>query len=205
MDVKLVVTKGKHAGTAVPVPGPKFLIGRGEECQLRPNSDLISRQHCALLLEEGRLVVRDFNSRNGTFVNDQRVDGQHELKNGDRLRVGQLEFEVQFTVTVGGKKKPKVTSIREAAERVVQSAAGEALDVSEWLTQTETNAGAALSETTTFAMRSPEEEEGPKLPLKSGEKRPRTMFGEAAGGSKPTTADSRQAASDLLKRMFGQK
>ncbi len=73
MQVKLIVTQGKNAGQEVPVPGPKFFIGRAEDCDLRPQSDLISRHHCALLVEDGYVAVRDFGSKNGTFVNDQRV------------------------------------------------------------------------------------------------------------------------------------
>jgi len=38
MEVKLVVSAGKHAGTQIPVAGPLFLIGRAEECQLRPTA-----------------------------------------------------------------------------------------------------------------------------------------------------------------------
>ena len=107
MDVRLVLQGGKNHGQAIPVRGPKFLIGRAEECQLRPGSDLVSRQHCVILMAEGYVAIRDFGSRNGTHVNGERITGEHELKTGDKVKVGPLEFEVQLSVSVSGKKKPK--------------------------------------------------------------------------------------------------
>ncbi len=129
MDVKLVVIGGKHAGQKVPVTGPNFFIGRSEDCQLRPQSDQVSRHHAVIILEEGFVAVRDFGSRNGTYVNDERVKAERELKNGDRVRFGPLQFEVQLAVEVGGKKKPKVHSVSEAAARTVESGTDDELDI----------------------------------------------------------------------------
>ena len=102
MEVKLVVVGGRHAGKEIPVTGPQFLIGRGERCQLRPQSDMVSREHCAIVVEEGTVVVRDLNSRNGTFVNQQRVEGSRKLHSGDRLKIGPLEFEVRLATRLNG-------------------------------------------------------------------------------------------------------
>ena len=124
----------------MPVTGPKFFIGRSEECQLRPNSDLVSRHHCAIMVDEGLVTVRDFGSRNGTFVNGERIRGEEELKAGDKLKVGPLEFEVQLGVSLGGPKKSKVHNVEEAAARTVESAKAppaaadeDELDISDWL------------------------------------------------------------------------
>lgn len=113
MDVKLVVTKGKHAGRVVPVAGPKFFIGRAPECHLRSGSDLIGRHHCVILVRDGFVAVRDFGTTTGTCVNDEAVRGQQELKAGDRLAVGPLEFEVQFAVPHSGVRKPTIEEIPE--------------------------------------------------------------------------------------------
>jgi pSer/pThr/pTyr-binding forkhead associated (FHA) protein len=131
MEVKLVVASGKNAGQKIAVPGPKFFIGRAEDCHLRPNSDLVSRHHCVIVVEDGFVAVRDFGSKNGTFVNGEAVRAEQELKNGDHLKVGQLEFVIELAVTVGGKKKPKVHSIQEAAARAAQTgvASPEELDL----------------------------------------------------------------------------
>ncbi len=106
MDVKLIVVGGKHAGTEIQVPGPKFFIGRGEDCHLRPQSEQISRHHAAILLESGSVAVRDLSSRNGTYVNGERITEQTELKNGDRVQLGPLEFDVELAVSMSGRKRP---------------------------------------------------------------------------------------------------
>ena len=87
MDVKLKVVSGSNAGREIKIPIPRFLIGRGEDCHLRPKSDLISRQHCAILIEANKVSIQDL-SKNGTFVNEERVNGQRELKPGDKVRIG---------------------------------------------------------------------------------------------------------------------
>ena len=104
MEVKLVVTNGRHAGREIPIKGPKFFIGRAEDCHLRPGSDLVSRHHCVILVGEDNVKVRDFGSKNGTFVNGEQVSPECELMPGDRLVVGQLDFDVRI---VGMPERPK--------------------------------------------------------------------------------------------------
>ena len=94
MQVKLRVLRGSSAGKEIGLKGPKFLIGRAEDCQMRARSDAISRRHCAVFLRRSGVVVRDLGSRNGTFVNGSRIDGDHVLEDGDLLQVGPLEFAV---------------------------------------------------------------------------------------------------------------
>ncbi len=133
MDLKLKVLDGKNAGQDIPVRGKKFFIGRAEDCHLRPGSDLISRHHCVLLVEDGYIGVRDFGSKNGTFVNDERISGERELKTGDRLSVGPLRFEIHVNHGLAGKKRPPVGDIKEAASRTAQDASKDPFDVSDWL------------------------------------------------------------------------
>lgn len=190
MDVKLVVASGKHAGQAVVVSVPQFVIGRGPDCQLRPSSREISAHHCAILVEQGRALVSDLNSATGTFVNGTRVAAPQELKNGDRLRIGQLEFEVQLTVTIGGKKKPKIRSIQEAAARTVASAARDEADVAGWLSEPQVKQPVVDPS-------SEAEEADDAAPHKSV-----NMFGHEQQ-AKPAAASSRDAAADLLRQMFG--
>ena len=122
MRLKLVVIGGSHNGKEIQVSGPKFFIGRDRDCQLRPNSDVISRHHCALIVEDGYVAVRDFNSKNGTLVDGARVIGEQELRSGSELSVGPLRFLVQLDVAVGGEKHPPVQSVGEAAKRTAQLA-----------------------------------------------------------------------------------
>ena len=123
MEMKLVVIGGKQAGMEIPVRRPKFLVGRGEECQLRPQSHLVSRKHCAILVEKGLAVIEDFGSTNGTFVNGEKIQQRRELNNGDRIKIGTLELEARLTAGAADKKKLKVHSVQEAAARTVASTA----------------------------------------------------------------------------------
>lgn len=136
MDVTLKVVAGTNVGQELAVAPPRFFIGRAEDCQLRPKSDLISRHHCVLLVDKESLAVRDLGSRNGTFVNDERVMGERELQMGDRLKVGALEFVVHLAekAAVGpAKKRPKVNSIEEVVARTVEGAGSGETDVASWL------------------------------------------------------------------------
>ena len=95
MVVQLVVAMGGRTGQIIPVSGEKFIIGRAEDCHLRPRSDLISRYHCAILVGD-EVVVRDLGSRNGVQINGKKISAEHTLKNGDKLVVGPLEFYVHI-------------------------------------------------------------------------------------------------------------
>ncbi|HEU0224119.1 MAG TPA: FHA domain-containing protein [Steroidobacteraceae bacterium] len=71
--------------------GPQPLVvgagaGPGRRLPLAAGAG-ISREHCALLAQDGEVLVRD-TSRYGTWVNGERVEGEAVLAAGDRLRVG---------------------------------------------------------------------------------------------------------------------
>jgi pSer/pThr/pTyr-binding forkhead associated (FHA) protein len=96
MKLSLVVlTPGKTEGKVIPITLSQFVIGRDPQCHLRPASALISKRHCALLVRDGKIFLRDFDSTNGTFLNDAPVKGEVEVKNDDRLKVGPLLFVVR--------------------------------------------------------------------------------------------------------------
>ena len=216
MEVRLKVLVGPNAGKELPVTGPKFLVGRAEDCQLRPRSDLISRHHCALLIEEGLVTVRDFGSKNGTLVNGTRVRGEIELKAGDKLVIGPLEFEVVLRVAVAGKKRPKVESIKEAAVRTAEGSgsAPDLVDVEEWVKESGASTTQATTETRNFKLNETDEidlKSSPTLMVPPADDTkavtPHSKPGKAQPGKLPPmpasmTKDSGQAASDVLNKFF---
>jgi pSer/pThr/pTyr-binding forkhead associated (FHA) protein len=139
MQVKLKVLSGSNEGKEISVSTEKFLIGRSESCQLRPKSESVSRKHCIIVLKENRVLIQDLNSRNGTFVNDQRLpsDKAKVLKPGDQLRIGKLMFEVVIEHGLQAAKKPEVADVGDAAARTVEAGSNdsrfEAVDVNAWL------------------------------------------------------------------------
>ncbi len=120
MKVDLKVVGGSRSGQLIPIAIPSFMIGRAEDCHLKPRSELISRYHCVILSEEAYVAVRDLGSKNGVYVNGRRVDVEQELKNGDRLAIGPLEFEVVLTVELKSAPKPKIESIADVVARTVE-------------------------------------------------------------------------------------
>lgn len=118
MDCSLKVMSGKYAGQLIKIPGASFLIGRSEECQLRPHSDLISRQHCQITIEGDTVTAADKGSRNGTFVNGERLSGPAQLKHGDKLGVGQLIFEVLIPQSIKPQAAPVSDTVATAAAKV---------------------------------------------------------------------------------------
>jgi len=98
MVAKLIVASGKSAGRSITLKHGKILIGRAEECDIRPLGEEVSRRHCAVVAEGGGLTVQDLKSRNGTYVNGVRIAAKVTAADGDVIRVGPLELKVSCVV-----------------------------------------------------------------------------------------------------------
>ncbi|HJQ79918.1 MAG TPA: FHA domain-containing protein [Lacipirellulaceae bacterium] len=149
MELKLVVLAGAKQGLEIPLKKEKFLIGRAKECALRAGSEAISRRHCAIVRASDRVTVRDLGSRNGTFVNDERIEKEVPLSVGDELRVGPLKFRIAAMSSAPAAeakssapvpapkslKKPPVKDVAGAVQRTIDKAEGGTTedDVSRWL------------------------------------------------------------------------
>jgi pSer/pThr/pTyr-binding forkhead associated (FHA) protein len=139
MQMQLRVVTGGHEGKLISVNHDKFLIGRSDECHIRPKSESISRRHCAFVRKDGRILLIDLKSRNGTYVNDQKLDPAKAkvLKNGDHIKVGKLEFIAVIEAGVSNVKKSEVKDVKDAAARTATTPSSdsrfEEIDVSSWL------------------------------------------------------------------------
>jgi hypothetical protein len=98
MDARLRILSGPHAGETVEIGRGKLLIGREEDCHLRPESEFVSRHHCVLLLDDYTLRIRDLGSKNGTFVNGRRV-GTNEtiLLHDDMISIGEMIGQIDLS------------------------------------------------------------------------------------------------------------
>lgn len=81
-------------GVALSVPGDRVVIGRDESCDLTVDDLLVSRQHVRLVRESQGVVVEDLGSRNGTFVDGERVS-RAPLPPGALLTVGRHGFRLR--------------------------------------------------------------------------------------------------------------
>jgi len=79
---------------AVYAIGGAARIGRSEDSEIALVDPSVSRAHAVVEIVEGRAMVRDLGSTNGTYLNGRRVTAQ-ALENGDELRFGntRMRFE----------------------------------------------------------------------------------------------------------------
>lgn len=94
MNVVLVMFKDGERRD-FPLSEPETIVGRRQDCHLRIPTKNVSRQHCALLIQNESVTVKDLGSSNGTFINGKRI-AESELEAGDRLRLGPVTFVVQI-------------------------------------------------------------------------------------------------------------
>ena len=67
-------------------------LGRVKDNQIVIRDPYISKRHLKIVEDEGNYYLEDLGSANGTYINEERILDVVKLKNGDRIRVGQIEF-----------------------------------------------------------------------------------------------------------------
>lgn len=78
--------------TEIDLPPGELVLGRGADCFLRIDDDLVSRRHARLIVTADSVTFEDLGSRNGSKVNGERAQGQMQLKTGDTFEVGAQQF-----------------------------------------------------------------------------------------------------------------
>jgi predicted Ser/Thr protein kinase len=113
--LRLVVTSGLGNGRAVDVED-ELVLGREDMLDGVFEADQsISRRHARVRrLADGTYVVEDEHSRNGTFVNGERVDAPRVLRTGDELRIG----AAVFVATVPEVSTPVVAEVSSSRGRL---------------------------------------------------------------------------------------
>jgi len=81
-------------GQVYPIPEQGLRIGRAAGNDLVLADEEVSRYHATVWVQGGQAYIRDENSTNGTWVNEQRIFAPTPLRPGDRIRVGQTVLEV---------------------------------------------------------------------------------------------------------------
>lgn len=98
MQVNLVFLKKDGTTSSFSLPSTVTFIGRRQDCDFCIPLPVVSRRHCEINLDAGRVTVRDLASRNGTLVNGTPVE-EAQLKPGDVLKIGPVEFVTQVDGT----------------------------------------------------------------------------------------------------------
>jgi len=79
-------------GHALSITLPVTNLGQSTECQIPLADPSLSAFHAQLVRHDAGLYLRDLGSSSGTWVNGQCLFGPHALRDGDQIRIGQLEL-----------------------------------------------------------------------------------------------------------------
>ena len=83
----LLIIYGEELGRRFTMDREQVLIGRSAKCDVHLDQDSVSRNHCRIQRVDGRYVLSDLGSTNGTYVNDELVD-ETALREGDQIKIG---------------------------------------------------------------------------------------------------------------------
>ena len=89
----------------LPLRSGETMLGREGDGVVPLPSPSVSRQHAALIMEGTAARLRDLGSKNGTFVDEMRVEGPTALRDGARLRFGTLQ--VIYRLAEGARRRKR--------------------------------------------------------------------------------------------------
>jgi serine phosphatase RsbU (regulator of sigma subunit) len=87
------VMQGNSPGKQFDLEGSRSVLGRSPECEVVLDVAAVSRRHAVVTKEEDRFFIEDMGSRNGTFVNGQRVMDRAPLRDGDQVLICDMLLE----------------------------------------------------------------------------------------------------------------
>lgn len=70
----------------------RYVLGRHPEAQIRVDDLSVSRRHVGITVSGEVVTIEDLGSRNGTWVNNARLEGPRQLQDGDEVRVGNTRW-----------------------------------------------------------------------------------------------------------------
>jgi hypothetical protein len=90
---RLVLQSGPQRGRKLPLRRGLNRIGQDADSEIVLPFDTVSRRHAEIEVGRGgRVLIRDLDSTNGTWVNDKRVEEEGPLREGDRVRFADVEL-----------------------------------------------------------------------------------------------------------------
>jgi len=92
---RLVITSGQKAGAEFPLGRDEITIGRSSDSAIIIRDDYTSTHHARLMLWNGRWMIQDLDSTNGTFLNGSRVTVPTPIPLGATVKVGATTFELR--------------------------------------------------------------------------------------------------------------
>src|SRR4051794_35895657 len=93
---KLVFTDKNFSGRTYELVLEKTTVGRGDQNTLVIRDGSLSAMHCEILMHGSEIIIRDLDSRNGTFVDGVRLNKQSQAKSGQAVRFGSVEARLEL-------------------------------------------------------------------------------------------------------------
>jgi predicted component of type VI protein secretion system len=110
---------GPTPGKTFPIEGDVLTIGREASNAISINDAEVSRKHAQLVFQGGKYILTDLGSTNGTFVNGQRLTGQHVLQPGEVISLGE---QISLLYEAVAHVDPNATMVSSAARMPVAPA-----------------------------------------------------------------------------------
>ncbi len=84
---------GHLAGQILPLQEGRYILGRGEDCQIIVSDDGISKKHASLEVDEQGVFIQDLKSSNGTFINGVKIQ-ESEIQEKEKVSVCKTTFDI---------------------------------------------------------------------------------------------------------------
>ena len=92
-DAAMVVIHGLDLGRKFDLMRESTVVGRSSKADIHIDQDAISRSHARVTAAGGRVTIKDLGSTNGTYVNDELLTDDYQLRNGDLVKIGRTIFK----------------------------------------------------------------------------------------------------------------
>lgn len=128
----LTVIQGLDRGKVYDLSGKRILLGRDPRCDVALTDSSVSRRHAELRVEDGKFLLVDLNSSNGTFVNGIRA-ADAAVRPGDQIRLGGVILALGRLVsgpTLRGKGPVRIDEEGNAVDAAIQATAPSNIDPS---------------------------------------------------------------------------
>jgi len=114
----LRVVRGPNPGTEYRLDADQSVLGRHPDCDIQLEVAAVSRQHARISREQGEYYVEDLGSRNGTFVNDQEVQGRRALRPGDQISICDCDFTFDWGNRELGGPAPNAVLVEDSEQTI---------------------------------------------------------------------------------------
>lgn len=103
----LLITKGPRAGEKIDLSNLPITIGRQESAEVRIDVESISRKHVRISRADSGYQIEDLDSRNGTYLNEERIQNPRRIADGDQIALGP---DVEMRVVIPAIQKGDATA-----------------------------------------------------------------------------------------------